>query len=452
MQRTGAACQLHWKTMKNIQNIREHIKYIKQNHDGMDYHNHCDSDYDINLLINIDKVLTANQWSMSMLDTLWESVQKECVQKEDTLSKAAQIDEDEEYEDDDERREHKKSKRKKKKKHKKKKHRHHNHKNKERVDEIIDECEDLMLMNGKKVSSRSNARWTVEEEQILIQMLAQSNDMQEIAKKLGRSIPAINQHRLSMKHKHAKYVLHTNQITVCEDIYQLRSLNDSSEEDQNTNNAQKRKSNSGSDNESSSDDSDDDEANIRRQENVSKAVMTPIITPNSYVSSNAMHMQHMSHTLNSNLNRLNQTEAYNADYSANMSSTTTSSANTAGSNQNGHNPQNGNMNPFKSMPIFSVNNKRSLSVSSTHINGHMLHHRNGNGHMQPPPQKKARLCAMRPTNPLLGMQQQQQYHHHPHHSRNLHQNSMTPIPLMQSDGRNDENIALPSLNTSFQTR
>merc|ERR1712154_112923 len=76
LQRTGAACQLHWKTMKNLERVREHITHIKANQDHVDA-DKCDADYDIAVLIHIDKVLSVNQWSIGMLDTLWKNVQKE---------------------------------------------------------------------------------------------------------------------------------------------------------------------------------------------------------------------------------------------------------------------------------------------------------------------------------------------------------------------------------------
>merc|ERR1712176_655303 len=178
----------------------------------------------------------------------------------------------------------------------------------------------------------------------------------------------------------------------------------------------KGKKKSCSEHESSCDESDDDsDDNVQRQRTVSNVVMTPIITPTSYVSSN------------------NQMEAYNAEFSANMSSTTISSANTNSSTTN----------LFKSMPIFRVQNKRSLSASTVSLSPSRVTNVNGNGHVNlyQPPNKKAKLSAMhvRHRNPLLSVQPRYEDR----------RNNLTPIPLNLP--LKNENIALPSLNAPFQT-
>ena len=276
--RSGAACQLHWKTMKNMNTIKSHIEYIKifSNNNDKNYqitkesllaihnkyinsnyhHNHhinlrtkssnFDDNIDIDLLKTVDNVLKANQWRCSMLDILWNNVLKELEKdknkdrnqivptpspsisislsniKTETLSSIDIINNNDNNppnthcpsssSSDIKTKKIKKDKRKKdkkKKKHKKKKH-HRKHKsliNNDNIDMMIKNDTLLSLKEDDKQrrSSRSNARWTRKEEETLIKMLAQpNNSIDDIAKELGRSTNAINQHRLAMKHKHAK--------------------------------------------------------------------------------------------------------------------------------------------------------------------------------------------------------------------------------------------------------
>eukprot|EP01084_Bolivina_argentea_P203725 347891_1 len=54
LQRTGAACQLHWKTMKNMNTIQGHIEYIKKhcNNNDKNYKITKETFYGINSIHN----------------------------------------------------------------------------------------------------------------------------------------------------------------------------------------------------------------------------------------------------------------------------------------------------------------------------------------------------------------------------------------------------------------
>eukprot|EP01084_Bolivina_argentea_P301908 521000_1 len=354
LQRTGAACQLHWKTMKNMNSIETHIQYIKthSNNNDKNYRNKAISmatyemqrnhDMDTTLVIEIDKVLQAHQWRLQMLDVLWGNVEKEMEQKKEMSEENNHCN----LNDNN----HCKMKKSKKEKKKKKKRKHkHKHKHKEYVmngNGYTHAIQPLMEdRDSKHHKSRSNSRWTNEEEEILIQMLEQTKTLPEISTKLGRSIPAINQHRLAMKQKNAK------------------SLNDSSEDE-----------NSG---DGYSNEDDDDR---RRQQSKSNVVLTPIITPNSYVSQSAMIQMPPQFNMGPSPSDAYSNGVYpDAANMSNATTTTTSSAHSSNPIQS---------NPFKSMPMFNVHRKRSLSpsyVDSAHTS---------------PPNKKARLSITDHTTSL----------------------------------------------------
>ena len=331
--RTGAACQLHWKTMKNMNTIKSHIEYIKVFSDNNDknyqitkesllaihnkyvnsnyYHHHSnqrtkgnfDDDIDIDLLKTVDNVLKTNQWRCSMLDVLWKNVVKElekdktkererqqsihlstststalstsssppspsspssspsspsssssCSPKSGSKIKTESVSASIENNNPNiwktqndvikcidnppnthtvskikpkKLKKQKKTKEKKKKKHKKKKqckknkvantneinvenesnnNNNNSNNNNDNNNNNNNNGNNTLNEDDKKYrSSRSNARWTKQEEDTLIKMLAQpSYSIEDIAKELGRSTNAISQHRLAMKHKHAK--------------------------------------------------------------------------------------------------------------------------------------------------------------------------------------------------------------------------------------------------------
>ena len=323
--RTGAACQLHWKTMKNMNTIKSHIEYIKVFSNNNDknyqitkesllaihnkyvnsnyYHHHSnqrtkgnfDDDIDIDLLKTVDNVLKTNQWRCSMLDVLWKNLVKElekdkikererqqsihlsttstalstsssppspsspssspsspssassCSPKSGSKIKTENIAVSIENSNPNiwktqsdvikcidnppnthtvskikpkKIKKQKKTKEKKKKKNKKKKQCKKNKvpiinevsvetdssNNNSNIMESNNNGNNTLSEDDKKGrSSRSNARWTKQEEDTLIKMLAQpSYSIEDIAKELGRSTNAISQHRLAMKHKHAK--------------------------------------------------------------------------------------------------------------------------------------------------------------------------------------------------------------------------------------------------------
>merc|ERR1712154_132435 len=133
LQRTGAACQLHWKTMKKPTiKIKEHIQHIKNNK------NTLKNDYDFNLLINIDKILKANQWKVTMLDVLWSNVEKEAERENMAMATNSNHNDaniqrlqtqhiETEHIEQNKKRDKKKKKKKHKKKKNKKHHHHHHH-------------------------------------------------------------------------------------------------------------------------------------------------------------------------------------------------------------------------------------------------------------------------------------------------------------------------------------
>ena len=156
-------------------------------------------------------------------------------------------------------------------------------------------------------------------------------------------------------------------------------------------------------------------------------------TPPHFNVDHTLNTNHLNgHPINDHYYSISQDPA---NMSSNTTTTTLSSiASHSSSTNNNNNPNptpilntfnleilpipKSNPNPFKSMPVFNVHNKRSLSPP--YLNGILNNNNNNNNNnICPPPNKKQRTIISSP---------------------------LSSLSMIKSD-----DIALPSLNTSFQS-